>query len=433
VATPPRPSRLASLLTGDLQILILGNGVEAALRFAAFVTYSLALGPIGVGLVASLVALAQLTSQLVDPGTDTSIIAVGSREFGRGDLGRTAEVCRAGFNLQVWISAGLLALGGAAAPLLAGRYYGDPALTPTLVAAFAGIFVKRLVDVNQSILRTHQRFRSYALSGLLATAFQLAAIAALAIAGRLSVGAVVLVQMLLTPLVGFVASAAAVPRGILRLGAPRRAAIAEILGFGKWIYGTALAESGRRRINVLLLQSLAGNAAAGYFEAASRYADFLSLIFDPLRRYLVPIFTSLTDPVRIVEALRRTYRWLVWTLLLLPLAWALVWPVVLALQGVEWLPVAMPFRIYVAALLVMLLTRPLTYALFALGRPYVQTWTQLGLLAVFVPAAAWAIPRWDASGSAAVILALELIAAAVLATHTRRALRGGHSAFSSTS
>jgi O-antigen/teichoic acid export membrane protein len=423
VTTPPRASRLGSLLTGDLQILMIGNGAEAAMRFAAFVVYSHALGPAGVGLVASLVALTQLTSQLLDLGTDTSVIALGSKELGRGDLVRAAELCRAGFNLQVWVGAGLLLLGCAASPLLARRYYADPALATTLLVAFAGVFVKRLADINQSILRTYQRFRAYAVAGVVAVAFHLGSIVALALAGRLSAAAVVLVTMLLTPVVLFAVSAAAMPHGILRLGVPPRASVVAIVGFGKWIYGTALAESGRRRVNVLLLQSLAGSAAAGYFEAASRYADFLSLIFDPVRRYLVPLFTALADRERIVRALVRTYRWLAWTILLLPAAWLASRTVVLAVQGAEWLPIVMPFRLLVAGLLVMLLARPLTYALFALGRPHVQTWTQAALFAAFVPAAAWAIPRWGASGSAAVILALELVAAAIFATRTSRALR----------
>jgi O-antigen/teichoic acid export membrane protein len=419
----PQRSRFLAPLAGDLQIMMVGNGVEAAMRFAAFVAYSHALGPAGVGLVASVVALTQLASQVLDLGTDTSVISLGSRELGRGDLERTAEICRAGWNLQLWIGAGLFAVGLAAAPLLARGYYGEPSLAPTIALGFAGVLVTRLADLNQSILRTYQRFRAYALSGLVATTCYLGAIAALAYARRLSVGTVVGLIMLGGPLVRLVVSAVAVPRGILRPGVPPRAVLLRILGFGKWIYGTALAEAGTRRINVLFLQAFAGSAAAGYFDAASRYADFLSLIFDPLRKYLVPKFTALSDRRRIAEALRRTYRWLAWTVLLVPAAWLVIRPIVLHLQGEPWLPIVVPFRILVLAILVMVLARPLTYALFAVGRPHLQTWTQLALAAAFVPAAMWAIPRWGASGSAAAVLGMEVIACAAFAFHAHRALR----------
>jgi PST family polysaccharide transporter len=427
-------SRRRSLLSGDLQVLMLGNGLEAAMRFAAFVIYSHALGPAGVGLVASVLALTRLASQALELGIDTSVISLGSKEFGRGELARADQLCLAGFNLHLWIGAALLAAGLAASPLLAAGYYADPSLTPTLMVAFAGILVGRLADYNQSVLRTYQKFRPYAAAGVVAALFLLVSVTALALAHRLSVFAVVTLSLMLAPLVKFWASFPAVPAGVLRPRRPPPGTLSGIVGFGKWVYVTTLAESGVLQVNVLLLQALAGSEAAGHFHAAWRYADLLSLIFEPLRKYLVPKFTALPDHRRIRDALRGTYRWLSWTLLALPAAWLLGRPVILRVQGGEaWAPTVAVFQVLIVAVLVALLAKPLTYALFSAGRPEIQAWIQLGLLAAFAASAWWVIPRWGAQGSAMMFLGLALASFGCLAAQAHRTLHAEASAGSQAS
>ena len=85
MTSQPLRARLRRLLAGDLQILVAGNAVESALRFAAFVIYSRELGVGGFGLVATTLALVHLTSQVFQPGIDTAVISLGSKSFGRGD------------------------------------------------------------------------------------------------------------------------------------------------------------------------------------------------------------------------------------------------------------------------------------------------------------------------------------------------------------
>jgi PST family polysaccharide transporter len=417
------PSRLRSLLYGDLQLMMLGNFLEAGMRFVAFLVYSWEIGPSGVGIVVSVLALTRLSSQLLDFGVDTSVISLGSKAFGRGDLAETARICGAGFNLHLWIGLALVALGATMSPLLADRYFDRPELAALLALAFAGVLVERLADFNLSVLRTYQRFRSFAAAGALSALFLLVAVTGLAWLGRLDVTAVVLLTMVLLPLARFAVSWPALPAKALRPGRIPRDVLSRVLGFGKWIYGSGLAESGMRRINVLLVQGLTGDAAAGYFHTAMRYADFLSLIFDPMRKYLAPKLTALSGRSRIREALGRTYGWLAWTLLFIPAAWLASSPLFTRLQGEDWLPAVPIFRVLVVAILISFLTRPLYFAMFSVGRPQLQTWIQVALAVAFVPGAWWAIREWGALGSAWAILCMTLAGLVAAATGAWHALR----------
>ena len=88
--------RLRAILVGDLQTLMFGNGLQAVLRFGAFVLWSQALGPKGAGIFASVQAATRLASQVVDLGIDVGVISLASKEYGRGDVDGATRLCRAG-------------------------------------------------------------------------------------------------------------------------------------------------------------------------------------------------------------------------------------------------------------------------------------------------------------------------------------------------
>ena len=103
---------------GDLPTLTAGQAVESALRLVAFIVWSQALGPAAVGMFASVVAMTHLMTQLSQLGIDTSVISLASKELPSNPQ-RAHELCRAGFNLQLWISVCVLGLAAIASPLLA--------------------------------------------------------------------------------------------------------------------------------------------------------------------------------------------------------------------------------------------------------------------------------------------------------------------------
>ncbi len=414
--------RLGAYLPGDLQVMAAGNAFESGLRFLAFVIYARALTPAGLGVVAAITALTQLLSQTTQFGIDTSVISIGSKELARGDEERLEAVCRSGLWLHILFAGALSVLGMVLAPNLAAAYFDDPALSRALVVAFAGIVVSRLASYLLSVLRTYQRFVSYAVSGLASAIFLFAGVVVLDSLGRLTILSVVTLVLLGAPFVKLLVALFGTPGATLRLGR-RGVPFREILHFGKWIWGSALLESAVTRVNVLLLSAYAGDAATGYFALATRFADFLSLIFEPVRKYLLPKFTALRDPAAITRAIRRTYSRLAWTLLILPVAWLLARPVILLIEGPEWAAAVIVFQILVAARLLFVLSKPLAFVTFALGRPQIQTLVHFVGLVFYAAAAVWLIPRLGAVGSALCMLWFSLAILSAFIWFTWRALR----------
>ena len=402
--------------------MALGNVFESGLRFFAFVIYAGALTPAGLGVVAAITALTQLLSQTTQFGIDTSVISLGSKELAAGDEPRLAAVCRSGLWLHLLSAGALSVLGVVLAPLLAGAYFDDPALRVTLIVAFAGIVVSRLASYLLSVLRTYQRFVSYAVSGLASAIFLFGGVLVLDFLGRLTILSVVSLVLLGAPAVKLLVAMVGTPGDTFRLGryhVPFR----EILHFGKWIWGSALLEAAVTRVNVLLLSLYAGDAATGYFAMAARFAEFLSLIFEPVRKYLLPKFTALTDPALIARALRKTYSRLAWALLILPVAWLLARPVILLIEGPDWVEAVIVFQVLVAARLLFVLSKPLAFATFALKRPQIQTLVHFIGLVAYAVVAIPLIQRLGAVGSALCMLWFSMAILGALAWFTWRALR----------
>jgi O-antigen/teichoic acid export membrane protein len=412
-------SRLTKYLGGDLQVLMVGNVFESAMRFAAFVIYSRILSPFDLGLVAAITAVVQLMTDLTSFGIDASVISLGSKELGKGDRDRLSRLCQSGLWLHLGLGILLSGLACLAARPLAARYFQDPALFRVLIVVFVGSLFVRLSEYVLSILRTYQRFRHHAVSGVSATLFLLLGSVWLSFTGRVTVFNILALLLLLTPLVKLFVGLLRTPVEVLRLHRPHGKRIREVLVFGRWIWGTNLLESAVRRTNILLLQAFAGNEATGYFHVASRYVEFLSLVFQPLRKYLLPKFTALQTRRAIARMLRRTYVPLAWTLLLIPVAWILAGPVITIVQGPEWRAAVALFRIVVVARLVFLLTKPMTFVVFSLGRPRVQTMLHLVAAGVFLVCAATLIPTFGAPGSAYSMLVFSVTVFVSLAWYLR--------------
>jgi O-antigen/teichoic acid export membrane protein len=413
-------AKLKDYLSGDLQVLMIGNVFESAMRFAAFVVYSQALSADDLGLVAAVMAIVYLLTDLTSFGIDASVISLGSKAFGGGDRERLIRLCQSGLWLHLLFGVSLSGAACALAPTLGTAYFDDPALTGGLIVAFVGSLFLRLSEYALSILRTYQRFKYHAVSGLVAAVVVLGGAVFLAVNDGVSVFSVLALVMFVTPLVKLIVGLAGTPLEFLKLRLPQAGRMREVLHFGKWIWGTNLLESGVRRANILLLQAFAGNAVTGYFHVAGRYVEFLSLVFQPLRKYLLPKFTALRERAEIARMLRRTYALLAWTLLLIPAAWIFAGPVITFAQGPEWRAAVPLFRIIIVARLVFLLTKPMTFVLFSLGRPRVQTWLHLMAAVVYLICAIVLIPLHGASGSAFSLVVFSVTVFVSLAWYLRR-------------
>jgi O-antigen/teichoic acid export membrane protein len=285
-----------------------------------------------------------------------------------------------------------------------------------------------LSEYALSVLRSYQRFRFHAVAGIGGALFLLGGSVALSLGGRVTLVNVIALVLFWTPLVKLALGLVRVPGSVLALGRPDGTRMRRLLGFGRWVWGTQLLESGVKRVNILLLQAFAGNVATGYFHMGSRYVEFLSLVFQPLRKYLLPKLTALETLEQMGAALRRTYAGLAFTLLLIPAAWIAGGPVITWAQGSEWLPAVELFRILVVARLLVLLAKPMSFVLFSLDRPRSQMLAHaVGALAYLVCAAAL-IPSLGARGGAYSILVFSVAVFLALAWTLSREWKRARSA-----
>ncbi|MCP3980227.1 MAG: oligosaccharide flippase family protein [bacterium] len=420
--------RLRKYLSGDLQTMLIANSFESGMRFGAFVVYSAVLGADLLGVVTTITALVQLATSLTQVGIDSSVISLGSKHYGAGEQERLLRLCHSGAWLHVVLGLIVSVPGLLLAAPLARIYLEDPGQVAALTLAFVGIFVTRLAAYVLSVLRTYQKFRHYAVAGLASAFVLLTGVAWLFATDGIDVLGIVVLTLLVAPAVKLVVGALGVPAAIFRPQLPSRERVREILSFGKWIWGTSLLDSGVRRVNILLLTSLAGFQATGYFQMASRLAEFLSLIFEPVRKYLLPKFTAIADRPAMRRALSKTYSRLGWTVLILPPAWILAAPAMRIFPGAEWMPAVFLFQVLIAARLLFLLSKPLAFVLFSLKRPEVQTYLHLLGMVIYMASAAFLIPQYGAAGAAwsiFVFSATLLVAFAVYVTRALRRPQGG--------
>ena len=418
---PSTIRKLARRLSDDLPLLIIGNGVEAVFRFGAFVLWSQALGPAGVGQVATVIAVTQLLAQVTEVGIDTTVLSLVSKANSRGLARKAAALSRAGFQLQAALAGIVLAGGALLAWPLAELYLGHSDLLLAVLLGFLGLAISRLALFCLAVLRAYQRFRAYTLSGVASAALLLVLTFVLYQLDVLDVTVVLLLTVVVIPLSRLLFVLPLVPAGVLGIRGVHPARRARLLRFTRWVFGTALGQSTVRRLNILYLQALAGDAAVGYLHTGYRYTDFLTLLFTPLNRYLLPRFAAAREPHAIRAVLASTYRWLAWLWLLVPVAWLLS-PLIEMVQGPAWAPVLPVFLLLVVSRLTNFMGVPLSHALLALQQPRIEAALWGVFLAAFVVLAWLPIGAFGAMGCALVMLTIGIVKLLVLGLALRRAL-----------
>ncbi|MEM7392505.1 MAG: oligosaccharide flippase family protein, partial [Verrucomicrobiota bacterium] len=416
--------RLLKKISGqELSIMMVGQGVDTLMKFLAFVLYTRALSPREWGVVASVSAVSYLAGSLTHFGIDTSVVSLGSKAFGQKKLAELKTYCRTGFLIHLVLSSLCAALCLLASPWIEARMYPDASNLPLLVIGCLAIPVFRLSVYGQAVLRVHQRFRHYTLASVSGTIVIFVAVLILNAGQRLTVLNVLILLLLVGPAVKLTLSCFGPMFSIYRLEAVPRSTIRELLHFGKWVWGTSVTENGVRRLNVLFLQSLAGDVAAGLFDMALRYARFFSLLFSPVRKYLFPKFNALTTMEDLLGMLRKTYLYLLWVLLLIPIAFIAAKPVITGLHGAEWKDSATLYYGLLIANIIILFSKPLVYTIFTFQRPHIQTYIHLSAFILFITLAPWLITQLGPMGSVYGLLAIAILKLTLLLIVVRRLLK----------
>lgn len=249
------------------------------------------------GLLAATLALIEGVNAFSELGTHSSLVR---------HRGPVAHVLDAAFTLQALRGAALAALLFAAAPL-AGAWIGDDALVPVVRAMALVPLVGGFSNPAMVLLTRRLEFRTLFGWSLVEPAITLAAGVWLAVALR-NVWALVLAAVcgeVVRVTVSFVAA-----RPWPRVALPR-AQVAELLRFGRWVFGTRVLMFLSVRGDDLFVAAVLGTTAAGVYSVAFRIAELpVLLVTHAIVGVALPVWSGLAgEPERLRSRFLRTCVW----------------------------------------------------------------------------------------------------------------------------
>lgn len=144
-----------------------------------------------------------------------------------------------------------------------------------------------------------------------------------------------------------------------------RQQIISIFNFAKWIALSRIFSTTISRVDILLLNLLAGNYQAGIFSAASRITLLFALLVSSLGNVIAPRFSAFANHQDIKAYLKKVSMLVGVICLFMLVCVALAEPLILFVFGVKYLPAVPVFRALTFAMIPFLLsiitTQPLIY------------------------------------------------------------------------
>ena len=365
----------------DALAVFFGTGLRLAGRLAAFLLVSHWLGREAFGLFGVAIDTAEIADSFADVGSDTASVTFASRHARAGDAPAFVRVFRTALWVKGTVALILLATGWAIAAPLAARL-GFPALAPALRIAFLLVPAKELYKLGNNILQARQEFRRLSVFILLPPLLIVLGAVGFRLAGGFTLEVAVGLYAVTQGLAIFLLPGW-FPRGLWQPRPPARADVRQMIGFGRWVYLSNLLGTLRLRANTYLLLGFASPAALGDYQYAVRLASLLNLVTETATVTLLPKMTARSGAAEVAGYLRRTLLRLAF--LLLPLAGlAFLFRPVLAWLQPEFVGAAPAAAALYLSLLGSVATVPLSSALYALRSPHLETYLELGNLAVLL-------------------------------------------------
>ncbi len=328
------------------------------LSFLVFLLLARLVAPEAFGLVALATAFIAFMGPLANQGMDTAIIQQPNLEPEHLDTAFWTNL----------VGATVLTTIGVASAELLGRLFGDPRLSPVLVALSWTFFLLSSSSVPQALLQRDLNFKALAIRSLAGTCSGAVVGIAMALAG-FGVWSLVGKQL-----------ASSLMRAVLlwRLTdwRPRRRFslphLRQLLGFGVNVVGVQLLISVNRRTDNLVIGYFLGPLALGYYTVAYRLLTLSSqLVAGTVYGAVMPAFSRLQkDRDRLREAFYRVTN--VSSVFILPVflgVWSLSHEVVVGLFGEKWAPSVPVLEVLVFVGILQSLLRGHASLVVAAGRP----------------------------------------------------------------
>ena len=376
---------IAGALGGSAAVLVIG--------LASSVVLNRALGPAAKGSYATVLTTAQLVVLVASLGLAKSITF---------QLSQPGADRKALFRSVLTIGSGALAAGLLLVALLTRMW---PAAETRAVLAGSAVWLALLTVVNIAsgcgvgALRGLKRFRE---SNLYQPLGNLASL--LLLVGALALSGVGLSVALACKVAGGVLLLALLARVLRREGFSFSPALdpshaRAVLGYGLAYFGYALFQNLNYRFDTLIVSSLAGSAATGFYTTATGLAEIIWYLPNALSIVLFPVAAGLS--ARDSDALIAQFcRWSLHVILLATAALAIVAPTAIRLlYGNDFVPAAAGVRALGIGIVTNGLFQVLGVRLAARNQLRALTWIALAGFLVNVVTNLFFIPRWGFVGA----------------------------------
>jgi O-antigen/teichoic acid export membrane protein len=360
-------------------ILLTGNAISSALLFINFAVTARALGPELFGILVTIQTYVLIIDRLITFQSWQAIIKYGSEAIKENQWKDFQALIKFGILLDLSTAA----LGTVLA-LLGVRYLSrwqgwDPAIAK-LAYTYSFLILFNLSGIGIAVLRIFDRFKLCTIPQIVTQAIRLGAVtiafimhASLPIFLYLWLATDVLAYALL-----FITGWQELQRRQLTAGLaaqPVLPIIKKYRGIRGFVISTNFIASIRlcsRELDILIIGSVLGNAAAGMFKVAKQFANIIVKISDPLYEAIYPEFAKLSAQQNMKEFRRILIRsafmagmgaMVFWAGFALLGRWLLQITV-----GPEYLPIYFPAVLYTIAIVIAVATFPLSPAVLALGK-----------------------------------------------------------------
>ncbi|HYY89099.1 MAG TPA: oligosaccharide flippase family protein [Chloroflexota bacterium] len=396
-------------------ITLAGSLGRLGLGFLASVLIARTLGPAGYGLIALLSLVASVLDTVADFGLTYTAVHAVARKLASG-IAAARPIAAGYWSLTLLLNATGAVAGFALAEPIARLALGRPDAEPSIRLVVLGLVTVAGNGACAALLQGTRRFERLALVQVFSQATYLAGVVVLAVAGRLTVEAVVLLGVL-NPLIGFVIGLRLLPSGLLDFragfGAPGRHAWGELTRFSRWLWVSSMLSLLAAQLDLALVGRWLPAVEVGLYALALNLATKLDILNQARFTVLLPSVASLGAGAELRTHVHRT---LIRSAALgfpLLLAFPLAGPLVGLLYGTAYLDAVPVLLVLVVAVVFDLLTTPLLLLAFPLNAPRVLAASDVVRVALLVGLASALVPVLGPVGAALAKLGAKVAGAAV--------------------
>lgn len=385
----------------SITVVFIGNAISAILSFAGTVLIARVLGPEVYGLIAICLAVMATISEYGDLGISASLTRLVSYHIKKGS-NHADSLLRSAFILQVSISLLLIGGGYFISPILANAFFRRPELIPLFRLTFLAISGIIIGNFVITVLQTRQKFYKMVVVQTLPNLFKIIGFAILFYLQQLFASSVLIVYILgfyISFLIGF----SLIPKSFLR-GPRNKPAFREIFHFSKWVIISVICYGLYRRIDVLMLGRFLSPDQVGVYAAVLQLTIPVAMLSSSATTVLFPKASAIGKRAQLRALFKKTMSLvLIVVIILFPFAFLGKYLIPL-FYGDQYLSGAIIFPFLFLQAIVRVLRGPFNVFAYAVNKPNIYTFTDIGRIIVSAALLYVTIPRYGIIGAALTVL-----------------------------